>query len=75
MAFFELFTTTVPYVEVNGEIYSRVGSTVIRFSSNGLKMEQSYYTFSLTDHKGNIRVRYYKSGWLGNQYVKILLVR
>jgi len=121
------FESTSDYVELNGEIYSRVGSTVIRFSSNGqkiygdehggihylsslkevvikfrqqetissseieigfkypqgsmillsnvysvagLKMEQSYSTFSLTDHKGNIRVRYYKSGWLGNQYVK-----
>ena len=122
------FESTSDYVEVNGEIYSRVGSTVIRFSSNGqkiygdeyggihyiyplgevvigkdkqqeaissseieielnypqnasiilsnlfsiagLRMEQSSSTFSLTDSKGNISLHYYKSGWLGNQYVK-----
>ena len=32
------FESTSDYVEVNGEIYSRVGSTVIRFSSNGQKI-------------------------------------
>ena len=121
------FESTSDYVEVNGEIYSRVGSTVIRFSINGqkiygdehggihylypldevvigkakqqeaissseieigfkypqssmillsnvysvagLKMEQSYSTFSLTDSRGKLNIRYYESGWLGNQYV------
>ena len=122
------FESTSDYVEVDGEIYSRVGSVVICFSKNGQRiygdeyggihylspldevviskakqqealssseieiglnypqnvvtygsstfsivgysMEQSSSTFSLTDSRGKLNIRYYESGWLGNQYVK-----
>ena len=37
------FESTSDYVEVNGEIYSRIGSTVIRFSSNGQKIYGDEY--------------------------------
>ncbi|MBR3557919.1 MAG: hypothetical protein IKN78_03525 [Bacteroidales bacterium] len=123
------FESTSDYVEMNGEIYSRVGNVVVAFSKNGLRiygdehggmhylyplqvvligkakqqqeaapssetelslsypqnvvtygsssfsivgysMEQSSSSFSLTDSRGKLNIRYYESGWLGNQYVK-----